>query len=654
MKKNMKKLYIPILLFICISLGAVAQDKSSQELQGDKYAFIFSYTEAIESYNRAKQLTTEGQRMLAEAYRNMNLNIESEAAYAKLIGSGDAGVLPEDYFNYAKVLEGNGNYDLALENMDKFNALKPTDLRAKNYVANKSQLDKWMKDDGKYKVQHLTINTDADDFGTCYYTDKIVFSSSRSTPKMIKRTDNWHDMPYLDMYVASVEDGQLKDPEIFDKRLDSKLHDGPASFTSDGLFMAFSTNNFQNKIKDKAVQLEIYFSTYKDGEWSKQEPFFLNSPDYSVAQPFLTSGGKVMYFVSDMPGGYGGADIYRITKDALAGWGMPENLGEKINTEGDEMFPFFEEKKATMFFSSNGRFGLGGLDVFMCASNGSEFGRVYNAGTPINTRYDDFALVTDSTRSKGYFSSNRAEGSGSDDIYSVDIFRIEIGKKLEGIAKDKNGVAVPSTFITLLDDKDHMVDTATTKSDGAFVFLVDSDKNYKLAAVKADYNDGFTMVNTSGTEFIVTADVILLQKELVKETLKEQIKVGADLGKILKFNPDRIFFDLNKFDIRADAKEELAYIIKVMNDHPTMVVESRSYTDCRASDKYNQKLSEKRAKACADYIKKRITNPERITSKGYGETGLMNACACEGKVLSDCTDAEHQKNRRAEFIIVQE
>lgn len=650
----MKKLFIPLILFIGISLGVVAQDKSSQELQGDKHTFTYSFNKAIESYNHASELTTEGQRKLAEAYHHMDQNVESEAAYAKLVGSGAEGVLPVDYFNFAKVLECEGKYDQAIIQMDKFNELNPGDLRAKNYVANKAELNNWMKDDGKYKVENLAINTAADDFGTCYYTDKIVFSSSRATPKMIKRTDNWHGMPYLDLYVAKVEGDQLSEPEVFDKSLNSKLHDGTASFTRDGTFMAFSTNNFQNIIKDKVVELEIYFSTNVDGDWSKLEPFFLNSSDYSVGQPFLTSGGKVMYFVSNMPGGFGGADIYRITRDAVTGWGSPENLGEKINTEGDEMFPFFEEKKATMFFSSNGRFGLGGLDVFMCAINGSEFGRVYNAGAPINTQYDDFALVTDSTRTEGYFSSDRVGGSGSDDIYSVDIFKIDIGKKLEGIAKDKIGRALPGTFITLLDDKDHLIDTATTKSDGAYIFLVDSDKNFKLTATKADYMDGLKMVNTSGLEFIITADVTLLQKEVVKDSIKEKIKVGADLGKILKFNPDRIFFDLNKYNIRPDAEIELNYIIKVMNDHPTMVVESGSHTDCRASKKYNQKLSDKRAKAAADFIKKRISNPERITSKGYGEEMLMNGCACEDKVLSDCSDAEHQKNRRAEFIIVKE
>lgn len=643
------------MVFIGLSLNALAQDKSSQELQGDKYAFTYSYSKAIDSYTHAKQLTTEGQRKLAEAYHKMEQNVEAEAAYAKLVGSGSAGILPDDYYNYAKVLQANGKYDLAIINMNKFKDLKPTDLRAQSYIANSGELNNLLKDDGKYKVEHLTINTDAVDFGTCYYMDKVVFSSSRTTPQMIKRTDNWHGMPYLDLYVAKVEAGQLTSPEIFDKDLNSKLHDGTASFNNDGTFMAFSTNNYNDKSKDKVVELQIYFSTYKDGKWSKQEPFVHNNLAYSVGQPFLTASGKTMYFVSDMPGGFGGSDIYRVIKDDVAGWGTPENLGENINTEGDEMFPFFEEKNETMFFSSNGRFGLGGLDIFMCATNGKKSGRVYNAGSPLNTQYDDFALVTNSSRDKGYFSSNRIGGSGSDDIYSVDIFKIEIGKKIKGIAKDKNGSALPATFITLLDDKDNVIDTLTTKTDGAYVFLVDSNKNFKLNGKKADFTDGLNTVNTSGTDFIVTADVTLLQKEIVvEETIEEKIKVGADLGKILKFNPDRIYFDLNKYEIRADAEEELKYIIKVMNEHPNMVVELGSHTDCRASKEYNQKLSEKRAKATADYIKKRISNPERITSIGYGETKLMNACACEEKVVSTCSDEEHQQNRRTEFIIVKE
>lgn len=641
----MKKLYIPLVLLIGIGFNATAQKKSSKEKRGDKYAFSYSFEKAIDSYNKAKSLTAEGQRKLAESYSNMNQNVEAEAAYAILVTKSE-GVLPEDYYNYAMILKTNSKYDEANKWMDKFNEVKPGDLRAKDYVANKGQISKMSTDDGKYKILHLDFNTDAQDFGTSYYKNKIVFSSSGANPKLNARKYNWNGKPFLNMYVSEVENGQLKTAEIFDKNLNGKMHDGPASFSNDGAFMAFTQNNYDLKRKERIVRVQICFSNFKDDKWSEPEFFALNSKEYSVGHPSLTANGNTMYFASDMPGGFGGADIYRITKDDKGVWGTAENLGDKINTEGDELFPFYEEKNGVLFFSSNGRFGLGGLDIFICVANGSKFGSVRNAGAPLNTRFDDFSAISNDQLASGYFSSNRA---GGDDIYSVDYLKLDIGKKIEGFAKEDNESPVPNTFITLLDDKGNVVDTLTTKEDGAYSFLADADKNFKLTGNKLNYDEGTNTVSTVTKDFIVKADVILLKNEEIND---EKIQVGEDLGKILAFDPNKIYFDLDKSNIRPDAEVELAKIVKIMNKYPEMIVELRSHTDCRASKEYNQALSNKRAAVPAWYIKTRITNPERISGKGYGETMLASGCACEGDVISTCTEEEFQKDRRTEFIIV--
>ena len=678
----MKKLFIPIIAIIGISYNANAQEgskgdkysynpsydnafeksnaglkgdnsssdnaveKSNIELQGDKYTFNYSYAKAIDSYTHTKQLSVVGQRSLAEIYHKMNQNIESEAAYFKLINAS-AGILPEDYYNYAMVLKINGKYDEANKWMDKFGYLKPDDLRAKDYASNNNKLSNLLKDDGKYKIEHLDVNTDAEDFGACYYKDKIVFASTKSHVKMIVKKYNWTGKPYWDMYVSEVDGSQLKRPENFDKSLNGKLHDGPASFSNNGTNMAFTRNNYDEKRKDMVVELQIYFTSYKDEKWTEAVPFILNNKEYSVGHPCLTSGGNTMYFTSDMPGGYGGADIYRITKDEKGEWEKAENLGNKINTEGNEMFPFYEETNGVLFFSSNGRFGLGGLDVFVCAAKGSGFGNVVNAGYPLNTQYDDFAVIVDGKMSKGYFSSNRSGGSGGDDIYSFDLLKgLDIGKKIQGFAIDINGNHIPKTFMKLLDNNGNLIDTLTTKDDGAFTFFAESDKNFKLIGDKETYSEGDTVANTFGKEFIVKADVLLLKKETLAETLQE----SADLGELLKLNP--VYFDYSKYNIRPDAKIELEKIITIMNENPNMIVELHSYTDCRSSEEFNQLLSDNRAKASAEYIKNKITNPERIYGKGYGETNLINGCACEDNVVSNCPEEEHQQNRRTEFIIV--
>ena len=648
----MKKIYIPIVLFIAMGMNTIAQEKSRKELKGDKYAFLYSYDDAIDAYRKANPLSTEGERRLAEAYHKMNRNVESEVSYSKLVSS--TGVIPEDYYAYARILKINGKSDESNKAMDQFSALTPNDLRAMDYQANKGNYTTMSTDDNKYKIIYMDVNTDDADFGTSYYKDKIVFSSSREKPKMVKRVDNWTSRAFLDMYVSEMDKAQLKDPQNLNKLLNTKMHDGPASFNKEGDFIAFTTNNYDVLKKDKIVQLEIYFSNSKDGKWSTPEPFALNSKEYSVGHPSLSADGKTMYFSSNMPGGFGGADIYRTSKDGAGTWGKAENMGTKINTEGDEVFPFYESKNNVLLFSSSGRFGLGGLDVFISTLNGTEIVTVVNAGVPVNSLYDDFAAIVNDSLKTGYFSSNRNNADGNDDIYSVDYLKLTVGKRINGFAKDKEGNIVPKTFITLVDDKSKVIDTLTTKDDASYSFAVPADQNFKLIGKKENYDDGYAFANTSSKEPIVNKDVIITKKEEIKKEeiiVPEKIQPGADLAKVLNFDPNTIYFDVDQFSLRKDALPELDKIVKIMNEHPELEIELRSYTDCRASKEYNKVLSDKRAKIPAWYIKTRIDNPKRVIGNGYGETQLVSGCECEGTVVSTCSDAEFQKDRRTEFII---
>ncbi len=641
---KIKKTGIAILSLL-IGMSGIAQEKSRKEKEGDKYAFVYSFDKAAEAYSQAKQLTPAGQRELALCYRNLEKNKEAETAYSELLRSTEH-LTPEDYYNYAMILKSNGKYDEADKWMETFHDLKPDDIRGKSYMTNKAKIKELLKETGKYKITNLYANTEDGDFAPSFYKDRIVFASSR-TDKSNPKNYNWNGKPFLDMYVSDIDGDQLKTPSVFDKNLNSKMHDGTASFNKDGTFMAFTCNNQDLTRKDKYVKLQIFFSSFKDGKWTKNEPFFLNNKDYSVGHPCLTPDGNTMYFSSDMPGGLGKADIYRIKKDEKGNWGKPENMGNKINTEGDDMFPFFESTNSILFFTSNGHYGLGGLDIFTCALTERECGPVLNAGFPLNTQYDDFSIIANDSITKGYFSSNREGGCGDDDIYFVDISKMNLGKKIIGVAKDKDMNILPNTFVTLKDDAGNVLDTFTTKANGSYVFLVDADKNFKLTGKKEKYSEGTNTASTYGSEFVVKADVTLLTEE---EIIEKKIEAGNDLASIPGLNP--IFFDLDKYDIRPDAQTELDKIVKIMNDHPDMVIELGSHTDCRHTKLYNQILSNHRAKASANYIRKRITNPDRIYGKGYGESKLIAGCACEGKVVSDCTEDEHQKNRRTEFIII--
>lgn len=629
---------------------AQTESKSRKEKQGDKYAFVYSFDKAITSYSKSKKLTRDGQRQLAKSYYNLNQFAQAEMAYAQLL-SDTTGIVADDHFNYAMSLKANGKYEEANVSLEKYKVLKPYDCTSKSYDQNKNEWPSLLKDQYKYKIEHLNLNTDAEDFGTCFYKDKIVFASSRVVKSTNDDKFNWNNKPFLDMYVCTVNGTQLENPVIFSKEMNTVRHDGSASFNKVGTLMAYTRNRKTDSKKENVIGLQIWFTQFKDSVWTDQVPFNFNSDNYSVGQPCLLADGNTMYFTSDMPGGFGGADIYRSTKDTGGTWSKPVNLGNLINTEKDEMFPFFTEKNNILLFTSNGHYGLGGLDIFMCATSGTVLGKVYNAGAPLNTSYDDFAVIVDDNTNKGYFSSDRAGGSGDDDIYSVEFLKgLNAGKKIIIVAKDIENRILPGTYLNLFNNKGQLIDTMTTKASIPYFAFVDSDNNFKVTGTKLNYNLGSKEFDTYGKNFEVNVDVILTLLPKKEEIIAKMIVVGADLGKILELKP--IYFDVNKYNIRPDAEIELDKIVKIMSEYPNMIIELGSHTDCRNSKASNLKLSNKRAKASAAYVQRGITSEGRVFGKGYGETKLVNNCACEKKVISKCNEEEHQLNRRTEFIIL--
>lgn len=731
----MKKFILFFATALIFSVNINAQ-KSAKEIKGDKFFERYSFTKAIEKYIEVKELTNEGKKRLAESYKNTNQYAESKSAYEKFITSSDA--TAEDVFNYASILRLKGNYEESIQWLNKFKDMAPEDKRAISYVNNAEQLENLHVDEGRYKITHLDVNTESQDFGTAYYKDKIVFATTREGTKSIKRKYNWNDMPFLNLYVSEREGDQLNEPEQLNKSLNNKLHDGPASFNEAGNQMVFTRNDPKMKGEDGTIRLQMFF-TEKDekDKWLKEVPFKLNNPDYSVGHPWMSKDGDVMYFASDMPGGIGGVDIYRITKNSDGTWGEAVNLGEPINTEGDEMFPFYQEDQGILFFASNGHIGLGGLDIYIAPDIGEgDFIKILNAGAPMNTRFDDFSLIVDENMKKGYFTSNREGGKGDDDIYAFQLLKpFNIGKQIIGTALDKEGNILASTIVNLYDENGQIINTVETSEDGKYKFSVDADLEFKLTGTKEDYLDGEKNVSTKTSDYEIIADVILekdpgltlyalvtdkktgsplegvrmiikdnetgvveefitqnsgdyrkiLQDKKVNDkgsfdfTLKKEgyfsktqtyeetfdkpgqydvhIKLDftmdplvTDLSQMVQIN--EIYFDFNKYKIRTEAAVELNKIVEIMNKYPEMVIELGSHTDCRGTKSYNMKLSDKRAKASAEYIKERISNPDRIYGKGYGESKLLNDCACEGNKLSTCSEEEHDVNRRTEFKVI--
>lgn len=641
----MKKIIIPIILLFAVSMHTSAQEKSEKEIRGDKYVFNYSYDKAIDMYTKVNPLSLDGQRNLAKCYACLDSNMQAEATYGQ-ITMASTGVVADDYYNYAVILKTNGKYTESNNAMDKFAESKPSDLRAQSYVASKGNLTTLQTDIGRYRITHMDINTDGADFGPAYYHNQLVYVSSRAKPGFIMHKDNWHRKPYLDMYVGEIDGNQLKKVEQLSSVLNGRMHDGPASFSNNDSFIAYTHNTYKDKSDDRVVELQIAFSSLQNGDWQEPQAFAYNGVDYSTGHPSLTADGNTLYFSSNMPGGFGGVDIYKSTKGANGTWSKPENMGNRVNTEGDELFPFIQEKKQILLFSSNGRFGLGGFDIFVCELKGASFGRIFNAGFPLNSQYDDFGAVIDSTMTKGYFSSNRVGGTGDDDLYAFDILkRFDLPKKIEGFAKEVNGKVIPSTKVVLYNDLHNVLDSMTTPATGAFTFYVENDKNVKLTGSKTNFNDGEVAASTFGNEEIVKVDIIL-----TKQPIAERIKEKANLAEVLELN--NIYFDFDKSDIREDARIELDKIVGIMNEYPKMVVSLKSYTDCRSTVEYNQKLSERRALSTTNYIKGKITQPSRITGEGLGETKISSTCACKDMVITDCSETEYQLQRNTEFVIV--
>ncbi len=729
----MKKIILLSVLFTFCLTGFAQEQNESTIKKADSYFDDYSYQKAINKYSDAQDGKPEIVRNMAESFFKIGNIEKAEVLYGKLTLMDNP--QPNDIYMYAYTLMQNKKYPQALEMIKEYQELSPDDSRPNEILKNTSYIDQLLKDNNKFKIKNLDINSPQEDFSPVFYNGEVLFASSREGVKPIRRKWNWNRLPFLDIYRASIADnGELQNPEPLKRDINKKYHEGPITFNSDETLMAYTRNNYEDKSSDKVVKLKIFTTKLVDGDWQDPVAFPLNNKEYSVGHPAITTDGKWMYFASDMPGGFGGVDIYKIPMNQDGSFGEAVNLGEKINTEGNEMFPTLY-KNEMLFYSSDGKPGLGGLDLFVTQLNeDGSIGKMMNIGTPINSSRDDFSFTLNEEMTNGYFSSNREDGKGDDDIYFFEMLKpFSFGKVLQGVAKDKKGSILANTKVDLLDENGNVIESIITNDDGDYSFLVEEDKNYKLNGSKEKYFDGTNTANTFTDEQIIIADVELekdpglslyalitdkvtgMPLENVKMTITDnltgkdviyrtpatgdykrplnnkklndrgsyniklekpgyfgktvtyntlfdrpgvyevhknlelsldKLEVGGDISKLIEINP--IYFDFNKSNIREDAALELDKIVKVMNDYPEMVVELGSHTDSRGSDSYNRKLSDRRAKSSAKYIKKYISNPSRIYGKGYGESKLINQCSNGVK----CSDEDHQSNRRTEFIII--
>ncbi|MFT6748838.1 MAG: outer membrane protein OmpA-like peptidoglycan-associated protein [Flavobacterium sp.] len=644
----MKKKTLYLLFFALITLQISAQ--KVQIAQADKDFEQYDYVDAIKTYERIFEKGYKSTNMLQKLGDSYYFKAELENAakwYTELFALTQD-VAPEYYYRYSQTLKAIKDYKKADQMLLKFNQISGNDTRAKLAISQKDYLAEIKKNSGRYVIENASINSKYSDYGSSYYKEKVVFTSARDTGSLASRKHNWTGESFTNLYAADMAaDGSLSNAKRFAKKINTKFHEATPVFTSDGKTVYFTRNNYtdgkEGKDDKRSTLLKIYQATLDGNDWKEVKELPFNSDQYSTAHPALSADNKTMYFASNMPGTLGQSDLFKVSINPDRTFGTPINLGNTINTEGRETFPMMT-KNNELYFASDGHPGLGGLDVFVSKLNeNGAFTEVLNVGEPLNSSKDDFGFLINTANKTGYVTSKRDGGEGNDDIYRFkETKAIEYGYEqlLTGIVTNQaTGIAIKNARITLFDRNYQLIKEVRTDKEGNFDFgKVNCATKYYIKAEAETFNTTENPTIT-GKETGNTFVPIELEKTL------QPVKVGDDLRKAFKI--DVIYFDLDKSFIRGDAALELAKILDVLEQNPTMELDIRSHTDSRQTFKYNKALSDRRAKSTMQWLVSKGISKKRITAKGYGETQLVNKCADS----VDCSEAEHQANRRSEFII---
>jgi outer membrane protein OmpA-like peptidoglycan-associated protein len=825
MKRSASKILGLLAMLILNFSIAVAQNALIKA--ADHHFENLAYAKAIDAYEEAlkkKGLSAANKSTallnLGESYMKVKDAVNAERVLRELVGSASdlSGSNSKALLLYAQALASNAKYKESQDIYQKYTEAVGTDTRGKGFSKLYNDISILSKNAACYKVDYLTINTNAADFSPTKYQNGLIFVSNRKETNGVRRVFSWNNTAFLDLYhledvsflgssEASLGGGnksskskggkrkQVGDDEYtsptpndtktvgsyggknmsngfggvnkaitesdkLEGSLNTKYHEGPAAFFKDGSKVLFTRNNLKggrgNKSSDGIVKLKLYMGEAKKSGWGNATELPFNSDEYSTGHPALSADEKLLFFTSDMPGGYGGTDIYVSRYDG-SNWSAPINMGKEINTKGNEMFPYVDDKN-NLYFSSDGQPGLGELDIFYTHLDGvKQKGRIINLGSPINSSKDDFGLITDGERKTGYFSSNRKRGGNDDDIYKFDreceikegcelilaVFDAESKMPLDNtqvtyVDEDGNNIELftdadglialdniaidfeytfktnregyesstvayktdecdnePSRLEIPLEKPKPVVDTtdrltkvntdslankasetdgtsldaqgrktckikgkvATQKDKTALQGVTITLKNScdgSTLKVLSDVNGNFEFIGTEGCDYTLEGKMEGMASKSSNLKKFNCAQAATTVNEILMFTTgdvvqvDNIYFDYGKCNLRKDARQELDKLVKLMRENPKMKIELSAHTDSRSEAEFNQKISEGRAKASAEYLFKRGISRSRVDFKGYGETQLVNNCA-DGV---ECSEEEHAKNRRTEIKIL--
>ncbi len=765
---------------------------------------IEAYTELLNEYGLKLTSTQKAtiQSRLAFAYQQVGDSQKAERYYREAVDT-NTGENLQQILQFAQTLASNGKFREAQKQYERYLQLKENQPER---AAATGPSPGMRKEAVRYRLEYLALNTQGEEFSPAFYQDGLVYVAGKKGGSAIETTGSGGGSGYLDLFyvpnrnnlkVGSIinADGSTSKPPVthaktqfsvgqdnysrptandsrtvpnyyeginiseglgyveqpvdpaqrFSKTLNTKYHEGPATFSRDGLRIIFTRNNYNNGRASKSAagvnKLKLYTAVQQNGAWMNIEELPFNSDEYSVGHPTLSRDEQYLYFASDMPDGFGGTDLY-VSQYKNGQWSRPVNLGGTINTKGNELFPFIDDA-GNLYFSSDGRKGLGALDVFFASlSTNVTVKTVEHLDAPINSDQDDFGFITDGNRQGGYFSSNRRHGN--DDIYRfvresslfgcrdliirlydtnteqpLDSVTVLIKSKGEGrpdraLVSDANGFVriclegenaftfqasrdgyinsmVGLTTAALTDDQPSRLeiglimptvamDTISAEStisrgpltksrvqgvimggrerkpiEGVTVRLRNEcDRTIREYITRADGRYTFDVVEGCDYTLIASKPAFGTNTNRIKRLPKKAKpkEVSADLrmlsvGDVVTI--DNIYYDLDRSSLRPDAARELDKVVATMRKYPSLIIEIRSHTDSRGDAERNKTLSQQRANAVAAYLVSKGISRRRMSTLGMGESQLVNNCT-DGVI---CTDAEHQRNRRTEFRVVE-
>ncbi|TNJ41522.1 OmpA family protein [Tamlana fucoidanivorans] len=630
------------LTVIVLLLNIVSMAQSGKQKRADNLFNKFAFYDAKEVY---KELINKNYnvdyatRRLGDCYAYMRMPDSAVIYYQKAIEQKN--VPTEYYYYYAQALRGTENYKASRTWLKRYKK-SGGKINKQKFLKDSDFINSIFNTKQHYFLNNaIQFNSEFSDFGAIENNGLIYFASSRDQGVLRKHIYGWNNEPFLDVYVTekSKNDSVVNHKSKLKGKVNSAFHDGPVTLTKDGNTMYFSRTAFLKNVLSKnnagVSNLKIYKASLIDGKWTNIEELPFNSNYYSNGHPALNEDESKLYFASDRPNGYGGSDIYYVDILADNSYGTPQNVGYIVNTDKDELFPFINNE-GVLFFSSDGHPGLGLLDVFGTVKDKEgQLVSALNLGIPVNSSKDDFSFFMSTDGLSGYFASNRKGGIGSDDIYAFDRIPPLI---IEGHIQDElNNLPIEDAQVVLFDNEGNEIVSLKTDEDGYYQVNIDRNSEYKLNASHPKYEQNFLNITSKNLENSVKSI-----KGDIKLSPIPDVPVLADLG--------IIYFDFDQSNIRPDAALELDKVVDLMvNTYPEMVIRIESHTDSRGSLEYNDELSGKRAYSTYYYLVSKGIDASRIIEyKGVGERQLTNSC--NGTI--NCTEAEHQLNRRTEFIII--